>query len=267
VAALGVQQGKIRDLRHSIALLEEQAQASNRIKISNPIQTAPIAGMQEANLASGRSELEELPKTIEKLKVEIANLQNLRAENQKLRAQLSAIPGLTEEENKALQQAQERAQRIKCVNNLKNLGLAVRVYATDNGDVFPPDVLSMTNEMGSPKILWCPADTQRVAAASFQEFSPANMSYEYLAPSGSSEEPNRVMFRCSFHTNICLADGSVQQASGMPNRFTQRDGKLYFGDPPPQRSKTANSPGVGMSEEMKKRYGLSSEPVEPNPAK
>src|SRR5687768_7284049 len=32
---------------------------------------------------------------------------------------------------------QEKARRIKCVGNLKNVGLAHRIFATDNGDLFP----------------------------------------------------------------------------------------------------------------------------------
>ena len=37
----------------------------------------------------------------------------------------------------ALAKAKAKAQRIKCVNNLKNVGLAFRIFATDNSDRFP----------------------------------------------------------------------------------------------------------------------------------
>jgi hypothetical protein len=74
--------------------------------------------------------------------------------------------------------------RIKCLNNLKNLGLAYRVFATDHNDKYYPmqlsitnggsmefkdDVnsiwrhyLSLSNELSTPKILICPADKGRV---------------------------------------------------------------------------------------------------------
>src|SRR5438132_1430045 len=47
----------------------------------------------------------------------------------------------------ALAKAKAKAQKIKCVNNLKNVGLAFRIFATDNGDRFPMGV--STNEGGS----------------------------------------------------------------------------------------------------------------------
>src|SRR6188768_829983 len=40
----------------------------------------------------------------------------------------------------ALAKAKAKAQRIKCVNNLKNVGLAFRIFSTDNGDRFPMQI-------------------------------------------------------------------------------------------------------------------------------
>src|ERR1700740_2242038 len=37
----------------------------------------------------------------------------------------------------ALARAKARAQRINCTNNLKQVGLAFRTWAIDNGDAFP----------------------------------------------------------------------------------------------------------------------------------
>jgi hypothetical protein len=42
-----------------------------------------------------------------------------------------------------------KAERIKCVNNLKNIGLASRIFATDHQDRFPFEVLSMCQSQGS----------------------------------------------------------------------------------------------------------------------
>jgi prepilin-type N-terminal cleavage/methylation domain-containing protein len=86
----------------------------------------------------------------------------------------------------ALARAKAKAQRISCVNNLKEVGLAYRIWSNDNGDRFPTqqtvalggwsDYVSawsggqiapytyynyviMANEMGqSPKIVLCPSD-------------------------------------------------------------------------------------------------------------
>jgi prepilin-type N-terminal cleavage/methylation domain-containing protein len=83
----------------------------------------------------------------------------------------------------ALAKAKAKAQRIKCVNNLKNVGLAFRIFATDNGDRFPMQIstndggsadfavvsalgdnnifyhfLALSNELSTPKIVTCPSD-------------------------------------------------------------------------------------------------------------
>ncbi len=71
------------------------------------------------------------------------------------------------------------ATRIKCVNNLKNLGLAVRIFSTDNDGMFPWQVpiakggsmeeigdtnriwrhfQVLSNELSTPRILQCPKD-------------------------------------------------------------------------------------------------------------
>ena len=96
----------------------------------------------------------------------------------------------------ALAKAKAKAQRIKCVNNLKNVGLAFRIFATDNNDRFPMAVptneggsqeyvpaaptdqsknlsiwrhfAALSNELSTPKIVVCPSD-QRTEA---QNFSP-----------------------------------------------------------------------------------------------
>jgi prepilin-type N-terminal cleavage/methylation domain-containing protein len=101
----------------------------------------------------------------------------------------------------ALAAAKKKAQRINCVNNLKQIGLAVRQWAMDNGDAYPSRVPGsgggavavtgndqggaascvgvasatwgiynvMSNELSTPKILYCTSEFQadRTAANTF----------------------------------------------------------------------------------------------------
>lgn len=73
------------------------------------------------------------------------------------------------------------AQKINCVNNLKQIGVALRTWALDNGDKYPAQVSItnggtmelvvsgvvyshfqvMSNELSTPKILVCPEDVAR----------------------------------------------------------------------------------------------------------
>jgi len=99
----------------------------------------------------------------------------------------------------ALATAKAKAQRIKCVSNLKQVGLAFRIFAGDNDDHYPFATTSlsfvtgpanntytvsgngtvpasnpalawihfqaMSNELASAKILICPADRNRLNTA------------------------------------------------------------------------------------------------------
>jgi len=96
----------------------------------------------------------------------------------------------------ALAAAKRKAQRIACVNNLKQCGLAFRIWEGDNGDKYPMAVSTaqggtmeytdgantsrhfqvMSNELSTPKILICPADT-RIAAVNFSGLKNQNVSY------------------------------------------------------------------------------------------
>lgn len=86
------------------------------------------------------------------------------------------------------------AVRIKCVNNLKNVGLAFRIFATDNNDQFPGALLatneasrgsvtvvdifrSLSNELSTPKIIHCPSEKKRKEAENFASLSAQNISY------------------------------------------------------------------------------------------
>jgi prepilin-type N-terminal cleavage/methylation domain-containing protein/prepilin-type processing-associated H-X9-DG protein len=170
----------------------------------------------------------------------------------------------------ALAAAKRKHATIGCINNLKQIGLAFRIWEGDNGDKFPMqyaatnDALmklvsdgnayvlwqTMSNEL-NPKLLVCPADQQRTAAASFtQNFSDANISYflildasdaypqmmlcgdDNIAVNGVRVRPgilnlptNTVVGwtkeRHGGTGNIALSDGSVQSARdfGLANRL------------------------------------------------
>src|SRR5580692_11502764 len=52
----------------------------------------------------------------------------------------------------ALAAAKRKAQRISCVNNLKQVGLAFRVWAGDNNDRYPMAVSSTSG--GAQEFVW-----------------------------------------------------------------------------------------------------------------
>jgi prepilin-type N-terminal cleavage/methylation domain-containing protein len=98
----------------------------------------------------------------------------------------------------ALSRAKGKAQRITCANNLKQVGLSMRLWADNNEGKFPWQVeqsvgggkpngtdnaqvslqLSLiSNELASTKILLCPNDVRRVEATNFATLLLTNISY------------------------------------------------------------------------------------------
>jgi prepilin-type processing-associated H-X9-DG protein len=98
----------------------------------------------------------------------------------------------------ALAAAKRKSSRIGCMGNLKQVGIAFRLWEGDNNDKYPMAVSVtnggameliatenvaacfqvMSNELSTPKILLCPEDTKRIAATNFSTgFSGANISY------------------------------------------------------------------------------------------
>jgi len=90
------------------------------------------------------------------------------------------------------------SKRINCVNNLKQLGLAYRIWAGDNNGRYPMEISVtnggtlelvntsdawktfqvMSNELSTPKILFCPEDSRRkVYATNFGDDLKNNISY------------------------------------------------------------------------------------------
>jgi prepilin-type N-terminal cleavage/methylation domain-containing protein/prepilin-type processing-associated H-X9-DG protein len=81
----------------------------------------------------------------------------------------------------AFSKAKARSSRISCVCNLKQVGVAFRTWALDHSDTYPMQVSMtnggtmeltggpmvyadfevMSNELGTPKILFCPSDRDR----------------------------------------------------------------------------------------------------------
>jgi len=70
----------------------------------------------------------------------------------------------------ALARAKESGRRIQCVNNMRNLGLALMMYVDSNDGIFPLRTYSpcwpgrMAAEIIDPKILLCPSDGPRLPA-------------------------------------------------------------------------------------------------------
>jgi hypothetical protein len=230
LVAIGVQARVLSELRRERQQLEANAALAQALAdASNAAQERMLAERAQLDqLRKDNVELQKLRAEIAELQSNVAELTALRAQNQRLTDQLKAprsgaLVG-AEAEVDPFSEQKTRAQAIQCVSNLKQVGLAARMWANDHKEFMPPDFVTMQNELNTPKILVCPGDTGRTKAASWNEFGPANVSYEFLVPGMSEREsPNTIMTRCPIHGHVGLLDGSVQQSRW--DRARQKDGR------------------------------------------
>jgi prepilin-type N-terminal cleavage/methylation domain-containing protein len=121
----------------------------------------------------------------------------------------------------ALAAAKRKAQKINCTNNLKQIGLAMRIWEGDNGDKYPMAVLVanggaydyiqhgavapsaaplnpgmafmvMSNEVGTPKILYCTSDNIHNTGPASVFSGPAVLNSTYTAPPGYWGKPSMI---------------------------------------------------------------------------
>jgi prepilin-type processing-associated H-X9-DG protein len=158
-----------------------------------------------------------------------------------------------------------RSQRFQCVSNLRQVVLALRIWEGDNNNQYPMHVSVAnrgamelladgnvagcfqvaSNELSTPRILVCPADTGRVPAKNFtSDFDNSHISY-FLCPDATETYPQMILsgddnlavngdpvgpgvvdlatnlpvtWTAARHVhagNIGFADGSVQEASNL----------------------------------------------------
>jgi hypothetical protein len=119
--------------------------------------------------------------------------------------------------------------RSGCVNNLRQLGIGFRLWSNDNGERFPWSstnsaekilepylyCLMASNELNSPKILICPADSGRSRAAAFDEtFSNNNLSYFFGLDADETKPQTILAGDRNISTNNTMLSGLVQLQPG-----------------------------------------------------
>ena len=152
----------------------------------------------------------------------------------------------------ALSKAKAKAQKISCTNNQKQISLAFRQWALDNGDSTPMRVSSgnggvagtgandlgnptaytpanfwriyqvMSNELSTPKILYCPAefDTRRIQATTFATSTATGQGEPFNGATGGN--------RTIINANISYFTG-VDADETQPQMFLLGDHAMGIG--------------------------------------
>jgi prepilin-type N-terminal cleavage/methylation domain-containing protein len=159
-----------------------------------------------------------------------------------------------------LTRGKQRAQRIQCIGNLNELGIAFQIFAHDHGGRFPMEVptseggseefvtagesingtfyfsyrhlQTLANELVVPRILICPSDLTRAPAMSFGVLQNSNVSY-FVGVDANYNLPNSVLAGDRNITNDAKATASlVRGAYGL--RWTSElhffKGNVLFSD-------------------------------------
>jgi len=140
----------------------------------------------------------------------------------------------------SIAEPREPRQRIQCIHNLKQIGLATRVWEGDHGDKYPwsvpgtnggtMDFISgpnawrhfqvMSNELSTPKVLLCPADdSRRVAATNFNFMNNSNVSY-FVGIDAPETNPQSLLFGDRITNGTPIRNGILELTTNSPTGWT-----------------------------------------------
>ena len=138
--------------------------------------------------------------------------------------------------------AAARAKRISCVNNLRQLGIASRLWANDHGERWVWQVPTsatgsleiatsgdlaailrpMSNELNSPKILHCPSDERGTIAADFAALRNKDISY-FIGLDADETQPQTILAGDRNITGGVMLSNGVMLVSSSSNLVVGTD--------------------------------------------
>jgi prepilin-type processing-associated H-X9-DG protein len=153
--------------------------------------------------------------------------------------------------------AREKAPRVRCLSDLKQLGLSMTLYAEENQGRFPMDAANPTlagslrmlsNTLSSTKVLVCPGSSDK-PADSWSRLTMKDISYMYVPNLTTNVDPNAIVALdktdcvhagCQWPVsgnhkdaggNVLFVDGHVSFNVKLPADLKDKDGVERFLSP------------------------------------
>jgi prepilin-type N-terminal cleavage/methylation domain-containing protein len=159
----------------------------------------------------------------------------------------------------ALAAAKKKAQRINCVNNLKEIGIAFRLWEGDNGDQYPMAVATptgtlgvtgnagvvqtfqvMSNDLNNANILYCTSDSGKTKPSSANiNFSSLTITYisYFIGYNALESAPQSILAgdrNVSTGTTVLAGEQAISPSGAnyewTPNDLHQGQGNLGLTD-------------------------------------
>lgn len=138
----------------------------------------------------------------------------------------------------ALSKAKSKAQRISAMSNLKQIGLAARIWSGDNSDRMPASFEDMKSELGTDKVTMDPNTGQR---------------FVWVGAGKDASDPSTILAYSPSDQNgraVLLADGSVQQVN------SEKFSEMLVRDEANQRMRQTQQPARGYADAPSKPRAL-----------
>jgi type II secretory pathway pseudopilin PulG len=128
----------------------------------------------------------------------------------------------------ALANSLHKARRISCVSNLKQIGLAFRIFPTDNKGRFPMQMPTnqggtfeyvmtgevfrhyqvMSNELGTPMVVRCPEDRRTMSTYFFELTNNSQVSY-FVGVDAVETEPQTLLSGDRHMTGLTASSNQI----------------------------------------------------------
>jgi len=114
----------------------------------------------------------------------------------------------------AMARLQPKASRTKCINQLKVVGMGLRIFSTDNSGAWPwqvstnnggsseflqnpslvwPHFLALSNELSTPQVIRCPNDATGIQPVTWRDATNNSAFSYFLGLDASEANPNTIL--------------------------------------------------------------------------